>query len=121
MSLGERGVFNRAYAPLLFEVETLPVPEAGADQATLDALESLARAADPLAALIVEPLLLGAGGMRIYAPEVPAERRAICTRHDVLLIADEVMHGWGRTGSRAAWRTAGGGPAQLCLTRKPRG
>src|SRR3546814_12201752 len=91
MSLGERGVFNRAYAPLLFEVETLPFPEAGADQATLDALESLARAADPLAALIVEPLLLGAGGMRIYAPEVPAAMRAICTRHDVLLIADEVI------------------------------
>src|SRR3546814_5614886 len=88
MSLGERGVFNRAYAPLLFEVETLPFPEAGADQATLDALESLARAADTLAALIVEPLLLGAGGMRIYAPEVLAEMREICTRHDVLLIDD---------------------------------
>src|SRR3546814_19496743 len=78
MSLGERGVFNRAYAPLLFEVETLPFPEAGADQATLDALESLARAADPLAALIVEPLMLGQGGTRIYAPEVLEIGRAPC-------------------------------------------
>src|SRR3546814_4198113 len=43
MSLGELGVFTRAYAPLLFELETLPFPEAGADQATLDALESLDR------------------------------------------------------------------------------
>ncbi len=117
MSLGERGVFNRAYAPLLFEVETLPFPEPGAEQATLDALETLARAADPLAALIVEPLLLGAGGMRIYAPEVLAEMRAICTRHDILLIADEVMTGWGRTGSLLACDQAGVVPDILCLSK----
>src|SRR3546814_1871662 len=76
-----------------------------------------ARAADPLAALIVEPLLLGAVGMRIYAPEVLAEMRAICTRHDVLLIADEVMTGWGRTGSLLACDQAGVVPDILCLSK----
>ncbi len=117
MSLGERGVFNRAYAPLLFDVETLPFPEAGAEQRTLDALGRLARAPDPLAALIVEPLVLGAGGMRMYPPELLAEMRAICVRHDVLFIADEVMTGWGRTGTLLACEQAGVVPDILCLSK----
>ncbi|HVI97942.1 MAG TPA: adenosylmethionine--8-amino-7-oxononanoate transaminase [Sphingomonas sp.] len=117
MSLGERGVFNRAYAPLLFEVETLSFPDPGEEQRTLDALDRLARSPDPLAALIVEPLLLGAGGMRMYSPAILAEMRAICTRHDVLFIADEVMTGWGRTGSLLACDQAGVVPDILCLSK----
>jgi adenosylmethionine-8-amino-7-oxononanoate aminotransferase len=67
MSVGERGVYNAAYAPLLFDVETVPFPHAGAEQATLDALEAACAAPDA-AAFIVEPLMLGAGGMLIYPP-----------------------------------------------------
>ena len=115
MSVGARGVFNQAYAPLLFDVGTLPFPSAGAEQASLDALEAACRAAP--AALIVEPLILGAGGMLIYAPRVLAEMRAICARHGVLFIADEVMTGWGRTGTLLACEQAGVVPDILCLSK----
>lgn len=115
MSVGERGVYNRAYAPLLFDVGTIPFPQPGAEQATLDALEAACRAAP--AAFIVEPLVLGAGGMLIYPPHVLAEMRAICARHAVLFIADEVMTGWGRTGTLLACEQAGVAPDILCLSK----
>ena len=97
MSVGARGVFNAAYASLLFDVGTIPFPAPGAHQATLDALEVACRTQRP-AAFIVEPLVLGSGGMLFYPPAVLAEMKAICTAHGVLFIADEVMTGWGRTG-----------------------
>jgi adenosylmethionine-8-amino-7-oxononanoate aminotransferase len=115
MSVGARGVFNQAYAPLLFDVGTIPFPTAGAEQATLDALEAACR--DRPAAFIVEPLILGAGGMLIYAPSILAEMRAICARHDVLFIADEVMTGWGRTGTLLACEQADVVPDILCLSK----
>jgi adenosylmethionine-8-amino-7-oxononanoate aminotransferase len=115
MSVGARGVYNQAYAPLLFDVGTIPYPAAGAEQATLDALEQACRAAP--AAFIVEPLVLGAGGMLFYPPRVLAEMRAICARHGVLFIADEVMTAWGRTGTLLACEQAGVVPDILCLSK----
>ena len=115
MSVGARGAFNASYAPLLFDVGTIPFPVAGGEQATLDALEQACCAAP--AALIVEPLILGAGGMLIYPAWVLAEMRAICARHDVLFIADEVMTGWGRTGTLLACEQAGIVPDILCLSK----
>jgi adenosylmethionine-8-amino-7-oxononanoate aminotransferase len=100
---------------LLFDVGTIPFPTAGCEQATLDALEK-ACAAHP-AAFIVEPLLLGAGGMHIYAPHILAEMRRICAAHDVLFIADEVMTGWGRTGTLLACEQSGVVPDILCLSK----
>lgn len=115
MSVGARGVFNQAYAPLLFDVGTIPFPAAGHEQATLDALEAQCR--QHPAAFVVEPLILGAGGMRIYPAETLAQMRAICRRHGVLLIADEVMTAWGRTGSLLACDQAGIVPDILCLSK----
>lgn len=116
MSIGARGVFNRAYAPLLFDVTQIPFPHEGAEQATLDRLEAICRGDAP-AALIVEPLILGAGGMLIYTPRLLAEMRAICARHGVLFIADEVMTGWGRTGTLLACEQADVVPDILCLSK----
>ena len=115
MSVGERGVYNRAWQPLLFDVDTIPFPHEGCEQATLDALE--AACAQKPAAFIVEPLILGAGGMLIYPAWVLAEMRAICARHGVLFIADEVMTGWGRTGTRFACDSAGVIPDIVCLSK----
>ncbi len=115
MSVGERGVYNRAWQPLLFDVGTIPFPPEGMEQAALDALE--AACAEKPAAFIVEPLILGAGGMLIYPAWVLAEMRAICARHNVLFIADEVMTGWGRTGTHFACDQAGVIPDIICLSK----
>ncbi|WP_417620768.1 adenosylmethionine--8-amino-7-oxononanoate transaminase [Parasphingorhabdus sp.] len=118
MSVGARGVFNQAYAPLLFDVGTIAFPEAGAEQATLDQLEAFCRDSDsPPAALIVEPLILGAGGMKIYSPAILAQMASICRAYDVLFIADEVMTGWGRTGSVFACEQADVEPDILCMAK----
>jgi len=114
MSVGARGVFNRAYAPLLFDIDSIPFPH-GDGVGTLEALERACRAKP--AALIVEPLVLGAGGMLFYDAAILREMRAICTRHDVLFIADEVMTGWGRTGTLLACDQAGVTPDILCLSK----
>jgi adenosylmethionine-8-amino-7-oxononanoate aminotransferase len=116
MSVGARGVFNQAYAPLLFDVGTIPFPAAGAEQATLDALERACREDAP-AAFIAEPLILGAGGMLVYGPAILAEMHRICAAHGVLFIADEVMTGWGRTGTLLACEQAGVVPDLLCLAK----
>lgn len=115
MSVGARGVFNAPYAPLLFDVGTIPFPHGDGD-AALAALEAACRSQAP-AALIVEPLVLGAGGMLFYRAEVLREMAAICAAHDVLLIADEVMTGWGRTGTLLACEQAGVVPDILCLAK----
>ncbi|WP_322515632.1 adenosylmethionine--8-amino-7-oxononanoate transaminase [Rhodopseudomonas palustris] len=116
MSVGERGVFNAPYDPLLFQVDRLPFPAEGREQATLDALETSCRAGG-VAALIVEPLILGAGGMLIYPPAVLAEMKRICAGHGVLLIADEVMTGWGRTGTLFACEQADVVPDIACYSK----
>ena len=98
MSLGARGVFSATYEPLLFDVVRIPFPAPGREQDTLDAFAAVC-AAEPVAALIVEPLILGAGGMLIYEARLLRELKRIAAAHGALLIADEVMTGWGRTGA----------------------
>ena len=114
MSAGARGVYNAAYDPLLFDVVRLPFPQAGREQQTLDMLKA---AAPDAAALIVEPLILGAGGMFLYPPEVLRALAIICRRNGALFIADEVMTGFGRTGTLFACKQAGVSPDILCLAK----
>jgi adenosylmethionine-8-amino-7-oxononanoate aminotransferase len=116
MSVGERGPFTEPYEPLLFDVARIPFPAAGRESLTFDALEAQCRGGTA-AALLVEPLVLGAGGMLMYPPAVLAQLREICTRHGVLFIADEVMTGWGRTGSMFACEQAGIAPDIACYSK----
>jgi len=118
MSVGARGVFNQAYAPLLFDVGTIAFPEAGAEQRALDQLEAYCSDKDHRpAALIVEPLVLGAGGMKIYSSFILKQMADICRKYDVLFIADEVMTGWGRTGTVFACEQAGVEPDIMCMAK----
>ena len=110
MAVGEREPFFTPFAPLLFEVRHAPV-EAGAIER---ALAQLGRRA---AGVILEPLVQGAGGMRMHAPELVAAARAACDRHGVPLIADEVMTGFGRTGTLFACEQAGVTPDLMCLSK----
>jgi adenosylmethionine-8-amino-7-oxononanoate aminotransferase len=116
MSTGERGVFNAAYEPLLFGVDRIPFPLPGREQDTLDAFEQLC-CGGQVATLLVEPLVLGAGGMRMYPAHLLTELKRIAEAHDSLLIADEVMTGWGRTGTLFACEQAGITPDILCTSK----
>jgi adenosylmethionine-8-amino-7-oxononanoate aminotransferase len=77
----------------------------------------LAERADRIAAVIVEPLLQAAGGMIVHPVEFLQKIRAVCTRYEVLLIADEVLTGFGRTGKMFACDLAGIVPDLMCLSK----
>jgi adenosylmethionine-8-amino-7-oxononanoate aminotransferase len=116
MSVGARGVFTAPYEPLLFEVSCVPFPAMGCEERSFEALEALCQASDA-AAFIVEPLVLGAGGMLMYGAAVLRRFYEICASHGVLFIADEVMTGWGRTGTRFACEQAGISPDIACYSK----
>lgn len=116
MSVGERGVFNKAYDPLMFDVGKVPFPQVDHEQQTFDALEYHFIKGD-VAAFIVEPLILGAGGMRMYSSATLRKMYEICKSHDVFLIADEVMTGWGRTGKIFACEHANITPDIACYSK----
>jgi adenosylmethionine---8-amino-7-oxononanoate aminotransferase len=91
------------------------LPSDDETDALLDAV--LARDADKLAAIIVEPLVQGAGGMIFHAPDVLRRLRALADKYDLLLIFDEIFTGFGRTGSMFACEQAGVMPDIICLSK----
>ncbi|KQP38620.1 adenosylmethionine-8-amino-7-oxononanoate aminotransferase [Methylobacterium sp. Leaf104] len=91
------------------------LPRTAAQAAALDA--TLAAERESLAAVIVEPLVQGAGGMRMHPPEVLATVARLAAHHGLPLIADEIFTGFGRTGTLFACEQAGIVPDILCLSK----
>jgi adenosylmethionine-8-amino-7-oxononanoate aminotransferase len=115
MSVSARSVFTAPFASQLFDVVHLPDPTEGDTIAALEAL--LDERGAELAAIIIEPLLMGSGGMHMYDAEIVRTLRRLATQHDVLLIADEVLTGFGRTGPLFACELATITPDILCLSK----
>ncbi|AHA27498.1 adenosylmethionine--8-amino-7-oxononanoate transaminase [Candidatus Liberibacter americanus] len=116
MSVGMRGAFNDPYKPLLFNVNAIPFPYCNSEQKSIDCLEKYC-STGKVAALLIEPLILGAGGMKIYNPYVLKEFIRITKKYKIFLIIDEVMTGWGRTGKPFACNHADITPDILCLSK----
>jgi adenosylmethionine-8-amino-7-oxononanoate aminotransferase len=107
--------FRRPFAGVVHEPFRIPSPADGAGAAA-QALEGvLAKHAAEIAAVVLEPMVQGAAGMRIAEPSFLRSARELCDRHDVLLVADEVFAGYGRTGPMWACEHASVVPDLLCI------
>ena len=110
------GGMHRLFAGALAEHVFADRPPAVLDDAYAERLRALVAAhAGELAAVIVEPVVQGAGGMWFYDPRVLGLLRALCDEHGLLLVADEIATGFGRTGTLFACEHAGVVPDVLCL------
>lgn len=115
-SLGGVEVFRHALGDVALEVIRVPFPDpSGYDRAFERLGAMIEEGHGTIAAAFVEPIVQGAAGMRIYAPEYLRELRRLCTRHDVFLVADEVFTGYGRTGAMWACDHAGVAPDIMCI------
>jgi adenosylmethionine---8-amino-7-oxononanoate aminotransferase len=115
MAVGGRSAFSAPFAPFLFAVEYLPAPVPGREAEVLALAETLF--ADDVAAFIAEPLVQGAGGMVIYEPAVLDDLIRLARRSGSLVIADEVMTGFGRTGRLFASDYLAEKPDLMCLSK----
>lgn len=115
MSVSERGIFTAPFADHLFEVAAIVNPTQGDTVAAFAQL--IEREKGNLAALIVEPLLMGTAGMLMYSEDILVALRKLCSDNDILLIADEVLTGFGRTGPLFATEKAGISPDIICLSK----
>jgi len=109
------GSFHAAFRGLLPQQIIVDLPTDAARATALEAV--LAQRAGEIAAIIVEPLVQGAGGMRFHTPQVLKTLRAIADRYEVLLIFDEIFTGFGRTGRMFAFQEADVAPDILTLSK----
>ena len=128
MSVSAASLFTQAFEPLLFPVTRADPPYCyrcplGLERAScrIDCLGSLEQALaaheGEVAAVLVEPMLQAAGGMVVWPPEFLSGVRSLCDRHGALMIADEVLTGFGRTGRMFACEHARVTPDIICLSK----
>ncbi len=115
MSLGAPSAFNAPFQEMLFEVEFLPSPLD--EKRCLAAFEEKMKQAESYAAFIFEPLVQGAGGMKMYAASFLDQLLTLAKKHQVFCIADEIMTGFGRLGQWFAMDYLNQKPDIICLSK----
>lgn len=116
MSAAGRNEFNKPFWKHLFDVQSIDLPLKGQEDNSLSQLQSLLNQ-NNVACFIFEPLVLGSGGMIMYPPEGLNRLIQLCKQCNVLTIADEVMTGFGRTGTLFACEQIHEKPDLICLSK----
>ena len=121
LSVGDVALYKETYEPLLIRAIQTPSPKDQTIESALEAAEGfrilLQERGDEIAALIVEPLIQGAGGMKMYHPLFLSEAKKICQEFGVHFIADEILVGFGRSGTMFACEQADITPDFLILSK----
>jgi adenosylmethionine-8-amino-7-oxononanoate aminotransferase len=113
---GMHGLFTGVLAEHVFAERPPDGFDVGLDERwATHVSELVSRHSEELAAIVLEPVVQGAGGMRFHSPECVALMRRLCDEHDLLLVADEIATGFGRTGALFACEHAGVTPDVMCL------
>ncbi len=103
LAVGDVALYKETYEPLLIRSIQTPAPRDQSLEAALEAANAFAALLDErgkeISALIVEPLIQGAGGMKMYHPRFLSETKKLCENHGIHFIADEILVGFGRTGT----------------------
>jgi len=116
-AIGGVEAFRRPFAGAIQAPLRIPSPADGAEAAAAALADTLERHGREVAALVLEPVVQGAAGMRVSDPAFLRSARELCDRHDVLLVADEVFTGYGRSGPMWACQHAGIAPDLLCTAK----
>ncbi|MCK5872851.1 MAG: adenosylmethionine--8-amino-7-oxononanoate transaminase [Methylococcales bacterium] len=116
MSVGQRGYFNKPFEPYFFDVDYIDFPTSENEKVILEKAEKLFSKGE-FAGLIIEPLVQGAAGMRMYSPSFLDKLTALAHKYDVLVIFDEVMTGFGRTGKLFATDYCENKPDLIALSK----
>ncbi len=127
LSVGDAGLFKSAYEPLLMEPLVAPSPDcfalprsewdSHAENKLADMREIFARHEGEICAVIIEPLVQCAGGMRMYPASYLTGLRSLCDEYNIHLIADEIAVGFARTGSMFACEQGGISPDFMCVSK----
>lgn len=118
MAVGERSAFSAPFNPFLFDVIFVEAPLPGKEDLALAQLQKVIKDhPEQIAAFIFEPLVQGSGGMRMYKAEALDAMLQLCIGEDIILIADEVMTGFGRTGKMWATDYLHNKPDVFCLSK----